>query len=360
MENIRVVLRIKPIVTADKAKGDFPCIKVGASGKKIEVRVEPTRHETYKCTRFFGPGDAQAEFFDECGVKYLLDNALKGSPVCIIAFGEKGSGKSYTMFGQQRSGGANERSAGVITRSIKHIASMLAESGSKFQLSLSCVEIAKEEISDLLDTGDSGKFTLDITPQEDGSFTMDEAALIDCTDPSVVVDVIDKLNKQRATPQARKKRSHCLLTLHISVVVNGGDRNQSLVPLSTVSFVDLVDTEGLHMEDNEETDLYDHSLFVLGKVIDGIERENNDNTSVTDSVLTKLLSQSIGIRSRCLLISCIHEGDFHIVENLKTIKFRSESLVPPAVVMIPDALFCFPAAVCMFRSCRSTWIRRRS
>lgn len=323
MENIRVVLRIKPIVTADKAKGDFPCLKVGSSGNKVEVRVEPTRHEMYKCTRFFGPGDTQAEFFDECGVKYLLDNALKGSPVCIIAFGEKGSGKSHTMFGHQRSGGANERSAGVITRSIKYIAGMLAETGAKFQLTLSCVEIAKEEISDLLDSGDSGKFTLDVTPLEDGSFVLDEATLLDCTDPNVVIDVIDKLNKQRSSPQARKKRSHCLLKLHIKVTASGGDRRQSMVPLSSVSFVDLVDTEGLHMEDNAQTDLYDHSLFVLGKVIDGIERENNDNTSVTDSALTKLLSQSIGIRSRCLLISCIHEGDFHLAENLKTIKFRS-------------------------------------
>jgi hypothetical protein len=200
---------------------------------------------------------------------------------------------------------------------------MLAETGAKFQLALSCVEIAKEEISDLLDSGDSGKFTLDVTPLEDGSFVLDEATLVDCTDPNVVIDVIDKLNKQRSSPQARKKRSHCLLKLHIKVTASGGDRRQSMVPLSSVSFVDLVDTEGLHMEDNAETDLYDHSLFVLGKVIDGIERENNDNTSVTDSALTKLLSQSIGIRSRCLLISCIHEGDFHLAENLKTIKFRS-------------------------------------
>jgi hypothetical protein len=203
---------------------------------------------------------------------------------------------------------------------------MLAETGSTFQLTLSCVQISQEEISDLLDSGESGKFTLDIMPLEDGSFVLDEATLLDCTDPNMVVDVIDKLNKQRSSPQARKKRSHCLLKLHIHVAADnggGGARAQSLVPLSSVSFVDLVDTEGLHMEDNAETDLYDHSLFVLGKVIDGIERENNDNTNVTDSALTKLLSQSIGIRSRCLLISCIHEGDFHLAENLKTIKFRS-------------------------------------
>jgi hypothetical protein len=319
MDNIKVALRVKPLLSSDKAVNDFECLHVAKNGKSIEVKVEPLKTETYRCSRCFPAIIQQQEFYEGCGVVELLDTALKGSPVCAIAFGESGSGKSHSLFGHQRCGGANERSAGIIPRSIKHVADTLSERHAIYRLFLTCTAIANEAAFDLLADSSRGPVPLTLLETAHGEYVLHNATFLDCTRYGAVVELLDRIDHTRSEVRKVIHRSHCLVQLHIHVAADGTD---TMVPVGTVSFVDLVNSDGLRMDSNNVTDQYDHSLYVLSKVIDGIEHENNDSTNVTDSVLTSLLSQSIGIRSRCLLISCIQQGRFHLLETLKTLRFR--------------------------------------
>ena len=336
MDNINVVLRVRPILTSEKGSGDFSCVNVSSNGKKIEVKVEPTKYESYKCVKCFTQNTSPIELYEECGIINLLETAMKGSPVCIYAYGESGSGKSTTIYGNQKGSGANEKAAGLLSRSIKDILEHLNESDEQYCLKMSCVEIINEEVFDILAYSHAQQqIPLDIIQTETGQYILNSVTKVNCTHYSTALKYIERLANIRYKQQKSTHRSHFLIELYIEIDttqqnnMNCTDNNRSnMILLSKISFIDLIESNYLH---NEKTEIHektekhertDHSLHVLSKVIDGIERINNDNTNIYDSILTKLLSQCIGIKSRNLLVSCIFESRHHMSETMKTLKFR--------------------------------------
>ena len=48
-----------------------------------------------------GPATTQKQFFDNCGIRGLLDSALNGYAATAFAYGQTGSGKTFTISGHQ-------------------------------------------------------------------------------------------------------------------------------------------------------------------------------------------------------------------------------------------------------------------
>lgn len=92
-ENINVVVRIRPMQTAEKKNGDIPCVKAIADGHQVQVKVGPLDAENYRCSICFGPDSTQGSFFNESGITALLDSAIAGYRACAFAFGQTGAGK---------------------------------------------------------------------------------------------------------------------------------------------------------------------------------------------------------------------------------------------------------------------------
>ena len=81
----------------------------------------------------------------------LLENAWNGYHSCLFAYGETGSGKSYSMIGY----GSN---TGIIPRVCEELFRRISQTSSasvKFEVKVSMLEIYNEKIQDLLKPTDS-------------------------------------------------------------------------------------------------------------------------------------------------------------------------------------------------------------
>jgi len=157
--NITVAVRIRPLITKEERIRDLPCLhleqsntikvqdpvdKRYSSKTKINNVLHRSREQRFRFDYVFHEDDTTQMIFDSTS-KELVEETLKGFNSCIFAYGATGSGKTFTMLGNQRVKGLNEISLQHIFRCIGR------EVGDyKFDVSASFIEIYNENIMDLL------------------------------------------------------------------------------------------------------------------------------------------------------------------------------------------------------------------
>lgn len=87
-ENIGVVVRVRPIMPHEAAKGETSC--VSSTPNRREVRVMTGEHEAqaYVCSKCFPTDTSQEAFFAQSGVVDLLEASMSGFHSCAFAFGQ--------------------------------------------------------------------------------------------------------------------------------------------------------------------------------------------------------------------------------------------------------------------------------
>ena len=132
---IRVYLRVRPMNDKEKTAHEVCCERSGQTGVVVKRpdRKPPQDRQHFEFDRVFAGEAAQDAVFAD--VKALVLSCVDGFNVCIFAYGQSGSGKTYTMAG----GGGPVRdavdleswavaaSAGVIPRSCVEIFRVLDE-----------------------------------------------------------------------------------------------------------------------------------------------------------------------------------------------------------------------------------------
>lgn len=82
-----------------------------------------------------------------------MDSVLNGFNGTIFAYGQTGTGKTFTMLGNYLSNDSNDVTMGIIPRAVKQIFEECAEQFDEFdfEISVSFIQIYMEMIQDLLD-----------------------------------------------------------------------------------------------------------------------------------------------------------------------------------------------------------------
>lgn len=100
--NIRVLARIRPLIEKERSAS---CSSGGSVQEAVRVTEQDTLllesangPRTYDFDRVFGPGDGQAQVYEE--VSAIVTSILDGYNACIMAYGQTGSGKTYTIEGE--------------------------------------------------------------------------------------------------------------------------------------------------------------------------------------------------------------------------------------------------------------------
>ena len=135
-ENVRVVVRTRPMSEAEQVSGCEEVMRIGADKASIQVLL-PTdedftgaARQTVKKFALDGcldPSTTQEQVFESSGVKTLLNSALEGFSATVFAYGQTGSGKTYTMTGpgdeidSMPRHGAPGNIDGIIPRAIRYI-----------------------------------------------------------------------------------------------------------------------------------------------------------------------------------------------------------------------------------------------
>ena len=133
-ENVRVVVRLRPLSGAERELGEEEIVSVGSDKSSIKVLLPDGEdyagnvRNTVKSFPLDGCLDkdsTQEAVFNESGVIPLLNSALEGFSATVFAYGQTGSGKTYTVAGINPDcdwdAYSQDAFDGVIPRAIRYI-----------------------------------------------------------------------------------------------------------------------------------------------------------------------------------------------------------------------------------------------
>ncbi|KAL9691607.1 hypothetical protein QQ045_012032 [Rhodiola kirilowii] len=269
----------------------------------------------FEFDRVYGPHVGQSELFND--VQSLVQSALDGYNVSIFAYGQGGSGKTYTMEGT-----LNDR--GLYARCFEELFDLSntdTTSTSQYSFYVSIFELYNEQIGDLLSESRQGFATSCI----ESVASLTGLAKEKVTNPMDFTKVVKTAVKNRGVDPLMHGVSHMIVTLHIHCTNSvTGEKAQS-----KLSLVDLAGSDGIDVEpENGEyvTDMLHamKSLSALGEVLSSLT-SNKDVVPYENSVLTELLADSLGGSAKTLLIVHLCPNVTNLSETLSTLKFSARA-----------------------------------
>eukprot|EP01012_Entosiphon_sulcatum_P067431 TRINITY_DN97136_c0_g1_i1.p1 TRINITY_DN97136_c0_g1~~TRINITY_DN97136_c0_g1_i1.p1 ORF type:complete len:891 (-),score=128.06 TRINITY_DN97136_c0_g1_i1:24-2696(-) len=271
---------------------------------------------------------AQEEVYHSLGPR-LLDCVLSGCNACLLAYGQTASGKTYTMMGDLD--GWSER--GVIPRLCEDLFArvrQLPRSEGAYRIEISFFEIYKERVKDLLQSSTAHDLRVRQHPVN-GPF-IEGLSSHSVWDLDGFLRLLHRGHTGRATGATahndKSSRSHAICTLLISQTrIGGSDMN---VRVTKLHLVDLAGSErSWQGVASRETAFINQSLSTLGRVI----RALADNSAATgrpsggivppyrESLLTWLLSDSLGGNSQSFMIATLSPAPGNYDETLGTLRY---------------------------------------
>jgi kinesin family protein 3/17 len=125
-------------------------IKEGGRQKEISSNPNICAYHSFKFDYVYGE-DSSQEFLYENTAKSAVLSVLEGYNATLLAYGQTGTGKTYTMEGF--SNGLNDPQKGIIPRSMEEIFSFIentSNTSKTFMVRASYLQIYNEVITDLL------------------------------------------------------------------------------------------------------------------------------------------------------------------------------------------------------------------
>ncbi|XP_027911627.1 kinesin-like protein KIN-14R isoform X2 [Vigna unguiculata] len=318
--NIRVFCRCRPLNKAEMSAGyntvvDFDAAKDGCLGILTSGSVK----KSFRFDRVYTPKDDQVDVFADASS--MVISVLDGYNVCIFAYGQTGTGKTFTMEGTQQNRGVNYRT-------LEHLFKVSKERSETFSynISVSVLEVYNEQIRDLLATGQTSK-RLEIKQASEGYHHVPGVVEAKIDSINEVWSVLQTGNNARAVGSnnvnEHSSRSHCMLCITVKAKnLLNGDCTKSKLWL-----VDLAGSERLAKTDAQgerlkEAQNINRSLSALGDVISALAAKSS-HIPYRNSKLTHLLQDSLGGDSKTLMFVQISPSDQDLGETLSSLNFAT-------------------------------------
>ncbi|XP_010246115.1 PREDICTED: uncharacterized protein LOC104589468 [Nelumbo nucifera] len=322
--NIRVFCRCRPLSTEEIATGasmtiDFESAKDG----ELTVKVNGVAKKVFKFDSVFSPQAGQADVFEETAP--LATSVLDGYNVCIFAYGQTGTGKTFTMEGTEEARGVNYRTLEELFRIIKDRQALF-----QYEVSVSVLEVYNEQIRDLLVPGPQPGIAakrLEIRQVAEGIHHVPGLVEANVNNMNEVWEVLKTGSNARAVGSTNSNehssRSHCI---HC-VMVKGENLMNGECTRSKLWLVDLAGSERIAKADVQgdrlkETQNINRSLSALGDVISALATKS-PHIPFRNSKLTHLLQDSLGGDSKTLMFVQISPNENDLSETLCSLNFAS-------------------------------------
>ncbi|KAH8349921.1 hypothetical protein KR084_009201 [Drosophila pseudotakahashii] len=332
IENVRVVVRTRPMDKNEVSAGALISISVDKLNRAITVmKPNATANEppkTYYFDNVFDGGSNQMDLYVDTA-RPIVDKVLEGYNGTILAYGQTGTGKTYTMSGNPDS----PQTKGIIPNAFAHIFGHIAKAkeNQKFLVRVSYMEIYNEEVRDLLGK-DVGK-SLEVKERPDiGVFVKDLSGYV-VHNADDLENIMRLGNKNRAVGATKmnqeSSRSHAIfsITVERSELGEGGAQH---VRMGKLQLVDLAGSErqsktqasGQRLKEATKINL---SLSVLGNVISALVDGKSTHIPYRNSKLTRLLQDSLGGNSKTVMCATISPADSNYMETISTLRYASRA-----------------------------------
>ncbi|KAI8505908.1 Kinesin-like protein kif21b [Branchiostoma belcheri] len=361
--SVRVALRIRPQLANEKIDMCRTCTHVPPG----EAMVTLGNDKSFTYDYVFDTDSHQDRIYEAC-IQPLIEGCFEGYNATVLAYGQTGAGKTYTMgTGFDVSISAEEQ--GVIPRAVEHLFRGIGERRKaalergdpppEFKINAQFMELYNEDINDLFDPSKEHGKKSHIKIHEDatgGIYTVGVTTRAVSSKEEIIQCLkMGALSRTTASTNmnAQSSRSHAIFTIHIKqqrVVRNtapAGDEEEkddtdketdtaALNDFETLTakfhFVDLAGSERLKRtgatgDRQKEGISINCGLLALGNVISalGDPKKKGSHVPYRDSKLTRLLQDSLGGNSRTLMIACVSPSDRDFMETLNTLKYANRA-----------------------------------
>ncbi|CAG5106947.1 Oidioi.mRNA.OKI2018_I69.chr1.g3071.t1.cds [Oikopleura dioica] len=319
--------------TTEKARR---CVDV--SEKTGEVRINK---KSYTFDKVFGPNSSQVAVYKEVVVP-IVKEVLGGYSCTIFAYGQTGTGKTYTMEGEKSSGSEfsweNDPHSGIIPRTMNHIFDELNSGDfSEYAVHVSLIEIYNEEIFDLLSVRqDIEKLKMFDDPDTKGAVKIKGVEEVAVSNKDEIYAIMERGSQKRKVAatmmNAHSSRSHCVFQIQMSMKVKGEESDgigEEYIRQGKLYLVDLAGSEnvgrsGAQNQRAREAGNINQSLLALGRVITGLV-ERSPHIPYRESKLTRLLQDSLGGSTKTCIISTISPASTSQEETLSTLDYSARA-----------------------------------
>ncbi|KAL6559172.1 Kinesin-like protein KIN-5C [Orobanche hederae] len=341
--NVQVLLRCRPF-SDDELRNNAPQV-VTCNEYQREVSVSQNiagKHidRVFVFDKVFGPGARQKDLYEQAIVP-IVNEVLEGFNCTIFAYGQTGTGKTFTMEGEckRSKGGPNGElppEAGVIPRAVKQIFDTLESQNAEYSVKVTFLELYNEEITDLLAPEELSRVVQEdkqkkqLPLMEDGKGGVLVRGLEEeiVTSASEIFTLLERGSAKRRTAETllnkQSSRSHSLfsITIHIKEATPEGEE---LIKCGKLNLVDLAGSENISRSGAREgrareAGEINKSLLTLGRVISALV-EHLGHIPYRDSKLTRLLRDSLGGRTKTCIIATVSPAVHCLEETLSTLDY---------------------------------------
>ncbi|XP_042157086.1 kinesin-like protein KIF3C isoform X2 [Oncorhynchus tshawytscha] len=352
-ETVKVVIRCRPLNRKEEAAAAGVTRTPGGVGGIVEMDMrlgqvvlwnphglpgEPGK--TFTFDSVYDPSSKQRDLYDET-VRPLIDSVLDGFNGTIFAYGQTGTGKTYTMQGVW----LEPERRGVIPNAFEHVFTQISRSSAdrQYLVRASYLEIYREEIRDLLDPNMHAPHvpnvhththrTLELRESpESGVYVRDLTSCV-CKSVKEIQELMNLGNQVRSVGATdmneHSSRSHTLFLITVECSLPGPDGRQH-IRVGRLNLVDLAGSErqaktGVHGERLKEAAKINLSLSALGNVISALADGRSGHVPYRDSKLTRLLQDSLGGNAKTVMVATLGPAPQHYEETLTTLRYANRA-----------------------------------
>ncbi|DAZ94548.1 TPA: hypothetical protein N0F65_002200, partial [Lagenidium giganteum] len=318
--HVQVAVRCRPLNEREKEAGRPPILQCKPNTNEISINL---KRKTYGFDKVFGQYSTQKDVF-RASVKPAVDEALAGYNCTVFAYGQTGTGKTYTMQGDLS---PEKEGAGIIPRSVRYIFDSLQSTQQEYSVKVSFLQLYNEELKDLLAPDANKKLRL-MEDVKRGGIYCQNLLEVTTTTASHVFQLLETGVKNRITSETlmneNSSRSHSIFTIRIHSK-ESNTAGEDLLKIGQLNLVDLAGSEcvgrsGARNIRAREAGNINQSLLTLGRVITALV-DNHPHVPYRDSKLTRLLQESLGGRAKTTIIATLAPCADSIDETMSTLDY---------------------------------------
>lgn len=289
----------------------------------------------------FDPESTQEEVYKLTALP-AVNSILEGYNSTILAYGQTGTGKTYTMEGFTYD--YLNPSRGIIPRTIEDIFHFIegnANSNTTFIIRATYLQIYNESISDLLRPE---KKNLGIREDKKKGLYVESLSEWAVRSPNDIYALLERGASCRAKANTNmndvSSRSHAVFSIQVEQMTIQQEGRGKHIKVGKLNLVDLAGSERIKVtgatgKQLEESKKINKSLSALGNVIYALtDPKGRTHIPYRDSKLTRLLENSLGGNCKTTMIAMISPAQCSFNESLSTLNFakRAKTLKTKATI----------------------------
>ncbi|CAI6081235.1 unnamed protein product [Clonostachys chloroleuca] len=339
--NINVVVRCRGRNQREIKENSTYVVKADSvKGKSIELLMgsNAISNKSYGFDRVFSQVADQSMIFEDT-VRPILEEMLAGYNCTIFAYGQTGTGKTYTMSGDMTETlGMLSDEAGIIPRVLQKLFEKLEADDTESLVKCSFIELYNEDLRDLLSADESAKLKIYDDASKRGHIStvvqgMEEKHIKNAAEGIKVLQD-GSLKRQVAATKCNdlSSRSHTVFTISTYVKKPNENGADEYLSAGKLNLVDLAGSENIQRSGAEnkraaEAGLINKSLLTLGRVINALV-DRSAHIPYRESKLTRILQDSLGGRTKTCIIATISPAKSNLEETISTLDyaFRAKNI----------------------------------